>query len=301
MKKTTSLLQKIMLLFFLAFSLIGRGQHFSMTLDNLTATSTSFEVDLMLTIDALDAPPEGFWIRFINWGINFNPAILNGGDPCCGALTVIEGSVAPEMAAWYLEENAFGYAAPGQLRIEQYTAVLRNLMPGTYRVGRIKLNNHYAFQPRAWDMNVDAAFSLQATAATGLTTTRVLCDIPYAYYETTTLNSQGLPRLTLGYTQEEPMHVTFGTLATSSNKANASIVTAHPNPFQNEFKLNMSNTSTENVQIKVYDMSGKLVDNYNVEANAVENFSVGQNYASGLYNIKVSQGDKTQVLRMIKQ
>jgi hypothetical protein len=108
--------------------------------------------------------------------------------------------------------------------------------------------------------------------------------------------------VTLGYTQSSPMHrLVNNLLSTVSNEKASGIVTAYPNPFQDVFKFNMTTTSSEIVQVKVYDMLGKLMEDFNVAANEMNNLQIGQNYQSGLYNIKVSQGDKAQSIRMIKQ
>jgi hypothetical protein len=48
-------------------------------------------------------------------------------------------------------------------------------------------------------------------------------------------------------------------------------------------------------------MLGKLIEDFKVESNGINSFSFGEKYATGFYNVKVSQDDKTQVLRMIKQ
>ena len=77
--------------------------------------------------------------------------------------------------------------------------------------------------------------------------------------------------------------------------------TAYPNPFAENFKLDVKTSSEEAIQINVYDMLGKLVESRILETTEVEGFEVGANYPSGVYNVIVSQGDTVKTLRVIKR
>jgi hypothetical protein len=77
--------------------------------------------------------------------------------------------------------------------------------------------------------------------------------------------------------------------------------TAYPNPFAANFKLNITTTSSEALQVKVYDMLGKLIENSVINPIEVRSFEVGNNYPSGVYNVIVSQGDQIKTLRVIKR
>jgi hypothetical protein len=76
---------------------------------------------------------------------------------------------------------------------------------------------------------------------------------------------------------------------------------AFPNPFTEGFMLDVKSASENTIQVKVYDMLGKLVENRNVEANEIENLELGANYQSGIYNVIVSQDGNNQTLRVIKR
>ncbi|WP_396167931.1 T9SS type A sorting domain-containing protein, partial [Flavobacterium sp.] len=92
--------------------------------------------------------------------------------------------------------------------------------------------------------------------------------------------------------------------ACTSVREEASIefkATAYPNPFAENFKLDVKTSSEEALQINVYDMLGKLVESRILEATEVEGFEVGANYPSGVYNVIVSQGDTVKALRVIKR
>ncbi len=77
--------------------------------------------------------------------------------------------------------------------------------------------------------------------------------------------------------------------------------TAYPNPFAENFQLDIKTSSEEVLQVKVYDMLGKLVDNQILDATQVEGFEIGSNYPSGVYNVIVSQGDNLKTVRVIKR
>lgn len=78
-------------------------------------------------------------------------------------------------------------------------------------------------------------------------------------------------------------------------------VSGIPNPFSENFKLNVTSSSVEPVSISVYDMLGKLIETKEVSTNDLENFEAGANYPNGVYNIIVSQGDNVKSVRMIKR
>jgi len=78
-------------------------------------------------------------------------------------------------------------------------------------------------------------------------------------------------------------------------------VVASPNPFTSSCKLNLTTSSTEIVQVRIYDMIGKLIDKTEVTPSAVNDLQLGTNYPTGVYNVIVSQGDNVKTLRVIKR
>ncbi len=78
-------------------------------------------------------------------------------------------------------------------------------------------------------------------------------------------------------------------------------VTVYPNPFTNNFKLNVENGSDEDVQIRVYDMLGKLMETSTVKTSDIEAFEIGNRYPTGVYNVIVTQGTETKTQRVIKR
>ncbi|OYU82937.1 MAG: hypothetical protein CFE24_13525 [Flavobacterium sp. BFFFF2] len=86
-----------------------------------------------------------------------------------------------------------------------------------------------------------------------------------------------------------------------SENETALTVKAVPNPFETEYVLMAQGGNQTPVQVSVYDMLGKQVEQFSVEASDLENRSLGTNYTSGIYNVMISQGDDQQVVRIIKK
>jgi hypothetical protein len=72
-------------------------------------------------------------------------------------------------------------------------------------------------------------------------------------------------------------------------------VIAYPNPSSSEFTIE---SSRKGVNVQVYDMMGRLIENRQATSNSVQ---VGRNYASGVYNVIVNQGTKVKTLKVIKK
>jgi len=78
-------------------------------------------------------------------------------------------------------------------------------------------------------------------------------------------------------------------------------VVAYPNPSSTNFNLNITTSSAKNVEVKVYDMIGKLINKMEVSPSKVAGLQIGDRYPSGVYNVTVSQGTEVKTLRVIKQ
>ena len=78
-------------------------------------------------------------------------------------------------------------------------------------------------------------------------------------------------------------------------------VVAYPNPSSTNFNLNITSSSAKNVEVKVYDMIGKLINKMEVSPSKVAGLQIGDRYPSGVYNVIVSQGTEVKTLRVIKQ
>jgi hypothetical protein len=78
-------------------------------------------------------------------------------------------------------------------------------------------------------------------------------------------------------------------------------VLAYPNPFTSEFKLNVTTSTEGAVELKVYDMLGKLVEAKSINTIDYISEDLGSAYPSGVYNVIVTQGENAKTLRMIKR
>ena len=107
MKIINSILaKKIILIGFLIFSLTGFSQQFIVSLANgANPTPNTFEVDIVLSFTT---PVAGIRLSSVSTGINYNPAILNGGTPCttamCGSWAYIGGTT-PAIAGLLATNN----------------------------------------------------------------------------------------------------------------------------------------------------------------------------------------------------
>ena len=78
-------------------------------------------------------------------------------------------------------------------------------------------------------------------------------------------------------------------------------VTGSPNPYTNTFKLDINTQSSAAVNVMVYDMIGKLIEVRNSGISELSTMEIGDRYATGVYNVIVTQGTEVKTLRMIKK
>jgi hypothetical protein len=78
-------------------------------------------------------------------------------------------------------------------------------------------------------------------------------------------------------------------------------VKSYPNPFADNFKLELNSSSENEVSVRVYDMLGREVESNVSSVSAFSNLEIGSRYPSGVYNIIVTQGDNVKTLRVIKR
>ena len=74
----------------------------------------------------------------------------------------------------------------------------------------------------------------------------------------------------------------------------------YPNPSKGDFSLSFNSTSGEDIDVNVYDISGRLVHTRNYNATAVFNENISlKNVSSGMYLITVTDQDKTVTKKLI--
>ena len=97
--------------------------------------------------------------------------------------------------------------------------------------------------------------------------------------------------------------LSVGSLSTNTFKGKTSDfdVISFPNPFNSTFQLDFKSISDDKVDLKVYDMVGKLVESRKFDISEINNQKTGSNYPSGIYNVIVTQGENAKTLRVIKK
>lgn len=76
---------------------------------------------------------------------------------------------------------------------------------------------------------------------------------------------------------------------------------AYPNPFASAFSLGVSTSAEADVNLKVYDMTGRILHNRTVSVADMQNLQIGENFPAGVYNLIVTQGDQAKTIRVIKR
>ena len=84
-------------------------------------------------------------------------------------------------------------------------------------------------------------------------------------------------------------------------KAKIFNLTAYPNPFAGNFMLDLKSSGESSVNIQVYDMIGRLIEQKEVRISDLGTTTIGSQYPSGVYNVVVSQGNDTETVRVIKR
>ncbi|MCF6130412.1 PKD domain-containing protein [Flavobacterium sp. AS60] len=77
--------------------------------------------------------------------------------------------------------------------------------------------------------------------------------------------------------------------------------TAYPNPFANNFMIDVKTESQSVVNLKVYDMIGRLIEQREARVSDLETTTIGDRYPSGVYNVVVSQDEEVQTVRVVKR
>ncbi|WP_298395848.1 T9SS type A sorting domain-containing protein [Flavobacterium sp.] len=98
-----------------------------------------------------------------------------------------------------------------------------------------------------------------------------------------------------------PMQARFISEDVQLEIANTFEAFAYPNPFAANFKLDIKTNSEASIQVRVYDMLGKLVEDRIINASDVQEFELGQQCPSGVYNVVVAQEASVRTLRVVKR
>lgn len=78
-------------------------------------------------------------------------------------------------------------------------------------------------------------------------------------------------------------------------------ISLFPNPFDSEFKIDLAPSSLEPIEIKVFDQTGKIIENENILPSEINYKSYGANYLPGLYIVSIKQGSFEKSSKVIKR
>lgn len=83
----------------------------------------------------------------------------------------------------------------------------------------------------------------------------------------------------------------------------ASTVTVYPNPFKNEFNLNVEVYTPSDLSISVYDLMGKLLEEKNVPQAGTGTFSYtsSADLIPGMYFVKIKANGREEVVKIISE
>lgn len=97
--------------------------------------------------------------------------------------------------------------------------------------------------------------------------------------------------------------ITTANVITRQSENGISIFEAstYPNPFENNFKLDINTSSDDQIELVVYDMLGRQMEARTIQVADLDTQEIGNNYASGVYNLIIKQADNTKTLRVIKR
>ena len=76
---------------------------------------------------------------------------------------------------------------------------------------------------------------------------------------------------------------------------------ATPNPYSTGFTVAITTTLQGTVHVLLYDVLGKLVETATVPVAELEGHTFGSNVSAGFYTAVVMQGDKKEVIKIIKK
>jgi len=123
----------------------------------------------------------------------------------------------------------------------------------------------------------------------------------YMFYETYTGSDKVMYRLKMIDKNKEADYsriLVFGTKAITTN------IKIIGNPVSDKLTFSYSSSSTQQVSVKVYDMTGKMVVNNRVnslEGNNIVSLPLSSTFKPGMYVVEVNDGTDRQTTKFIKQ
>ncbi len=124
----------------------------------------------------------------------------------------------------------------------------------------------------------------------------------YSYTVTDAKGCTSVATITLSITAARTLSTSTTTTAVSD--ATVAVVskslqlTAYPNPTTTSFSLMVQGGTTEKVSVQVYSAEGKIL--YQTTGNTNTKYTFGNSFMTGVYIVKVVQGNSIQTLKLLK-
>jgi hypothetical protein len=77
-------------------------------------------------------------------------------------------------------------------------------------------------------------------------------------------------------------------------------VITYPNPFNSDFRISVESESSELVSVKIYDLTGKVMQQID-KITPDQEIIMGKDLGAGIYIMKIQQGAQVQNVRIVKQ
>ncbi|MBF6607426.1 MAG: T9SS type A sorting domain-containing protein [Flavobacterium sp.] len=78
-------------------------------------------------------------------------------------------------------------------------------------------------------------------------------------------------------------------------------VVASPNPYTDAFGIDVATNVTSLIEVRVFDMIGKLLEIRSVQPGDIASQRLGSNFPSGVYNVIITQGEVVKALKVVKR
>ena len=76
---------------------------------------------------------------------------------------------------------------------------------------------------------------------------------------------------------------------------------AFPNPFDSEFNINLTPQSTDPIELKIYDMLGRQIENHYVKPSEINSIRMGTTYPPGFFTVLIKQGLQERNVKVLKK
>lgn len=282
-------------------SFAGMSQeHMTMSMENVTSTKNTIEYDLYIVNDGSTS----IKLAACAYGINYNPAILNGVTPGAAANQVAANSRTralnslSEYSLLNTNKDHFNQLRMTMKPVRLTDAVeLQANVP--YKVGHFKFTN-----TKDWAVNSNPMFALNEFNVPGISTS---CATGYIDGNT---NPKGFsvaqknlsvkvvnsPILNPSMNLPQANTSAQGSAENASQLMNAAnvAISIYPNPTQDVVNIDLNANELSNITIKVSDIRGRIVKQIQGRSEkGMNTLSVSlREVPAGVYNVQVFQDSK---------